>query len=415
MKKIPSLVTFLFIIFFFPAFGHCLEVGLGRSSITPPIGTPSAGYAERKGMGMQGVHDPLEARALLIDNGSKRIVLCGVDNLGFPYELIQKVVDKVHTSLPELEIYIGSSHTHSGGGAFLNIPVVGEMLAGKYQEEIAQFYINGMVKAILDADKNRKTAKIGIGYGHVKEGLSIFRSSWPSKDVKPLTNIAVIKVTDAEEKPLALIFNYAIHPTVLDKTNVLFSADLVSYARNHIEKLIGNQVQTIFINGAQGEIIPSILNSDDRFDACDQTGKFLAGSVEKIWGQIKVSDELKIKTFKEKYSFIPQPTPNGMTLPIKNYESEINLIILNDHHAFITVPGELSCLYDSYFKKKGIELGYHAVSIFGLVNDAHGYIIYPEAWRNKTFESSFSFGGEQYGDIVKGKIDRMLEEGIKNN
>lgn len=410
MKRLISLFYIFISLCFFPSAGFCLEVGIGKWDITPPSGTPSAGYENRKGRGMEGVHDPLEATAVFIDNGSKKMIICGVDNLGFPYELIQRVIKKTHESLPDLEIYIGSSHTHSGGGAFLKIPIVGEVLAGKYDEQISQFYIDGIIQAILEAHKNKKKAKIGIGYGQANEELALFRSSWPAEETKPLSNIAVIKITDEEERPLGLIFNYAIHPTVLDGSNNLFSSDLVGYARNHLQKQIGHQVQAVFINGAQAEILPAIFNPTDRYASADITGKSLADSVAKIWNEIDVSEELKIKTFKEKYSFTPQPTPQGITLPLKTYDSEINLIVLNDDHAFLTVPGELSSLYDAYFKEKAKELGYKALSIFGLLNDAHGYIIYPEAWRNKTYESRLSFGGELYGDTVKDKIEVLLKK-----
>lgn len=46
-----------------------LHVGLGKTNITPLIGTPSAGYAERKGEGMEGVHDPLQSKVLFDDKG----------------------------------------------------------------------------------------------------------------------------------------------------------------------------------------------------------------------------------------------------------------------------------------------------------------------------------------------------------
>lgn len=41
------------------------------------------------------------------------------------------------------------------------------------------------------------------------------------------------------------------------------------------------------------------------------------------------------------------------------------------------------------------------IPIFGLTNDAHGYIIAPDSWRHKTMESELSFGGEDYGDITE--------------
>src|SRR5580704_15436551 len=63
-----------------------LSAGVGKADITPPIGTPSAGYTESNGQGMEGIHDPLLATALFIDNGEKKIVFCSVDHLGFTYD-----------------------------------------------------------------------------------------------------------------------------------------------------------------------------------------------------------------------------------------------------------------------------------------------------------------------------------------
>ena len=92
-------------------------------NISPSIGTPWAGYTDRKGEGMEGVHDPLLAIALFIDNGEKLIALCSVDHLGFTYEMAQGATQEIHSypKLEECEIFIASSHTHSGGGAYLNI------------------------------------------------------------------------------------------------------------------------------------------------------------------------------------------------------------------------------------------------------------------------------------------------------
>ena len=73
-----------------------INVGVGEADITPTMGTPSAGYTERKGEGMQGAHDPLLAIALFIDNGEKQVVLCSVDHLGFTYEMVQEITQKIH-------------------------------------------------------------------------------------------------------------------------------------------------------------------------------------------------------------------------------------------------------------------------------------------------------------------------------
>lgn len=400
---------FLLLIAAIPTLGHAvINVGIGKTNITPLIGTPSAGYAERKGEGMQGIHDPLLAIALFIDNEEKQIVLCSVDHLGFTYEMVQEITQKIHANpkLKDCEIFIASSHTHSGGGAYLNIPVLGENLAGAYSPKTTQFYIDQTVEAILQACHHQVPAKLGIGYGKAKL-LSQYRGLWP-KNIIPLDDVAIIKVTHLDDTPLAVFFNYPVHPTVLKSQNRFFSADFVGYARNHLQSFLGTNVSPIYFNGAQGDIIPFVFNESDRFDACDSLGKSLAETVKKIWDETITDDILQIDTQKDSYAFKPQATPFGLALPIDVYKSEMNLIVFNQKHAFITIPGELSCLYDKRLKDTGNELGFSHISIFGLTNDAHGYIILPESWQHKTFESRLSFGGQDYGSIIEKRAEALL-------
>jgi hypothetical protein len=403
-----SFLRYSFFLILFPSLIFALTAGIGKTNLTPPIGTPSAGYLERKGRGMEGVNDPLEAIALFLDNGEKSLVLCSVDHLGFPYEFVKKIRERVqaHPDLINCEIYIGSSHTHSGGGAYLNIPGLGESLAGIYNPKIAQFYIDQTCEAILKAYDRRGPAKIGIGYG-VTENLGKYRCIWP-KDVTPLSDLTVIKVTHLNDAPLAVLFNYPLHPTVLTGKNLMFSADFVGYTRRDLQDSLG--AQPIYFNGALGELIPVIFNEEDRFESCKLLAKSLAASVKEVWDATGTSSSLEINTEKERYAFTPQATPSGFRLHADQYETEINAIVLNKSHAFITIPGELSCLYDMRLKEKASELGFKHLSIFGLTNDTHGYIILPESWRHKTFESHLSFGGENYGEETERRVEKLLKD-----
>lgn len=404
-------VIFVLMSFFAPIFANAeLYVGVGKTDITPPTGTPSAGYAQRKGEGMEGVHDPLLAIAFFIDNGDKSIVLCSIDHLGFTYEMVQNIIQQVQKNpeLSECEVYIASSHTHSGGGAYLNIPIIGENLAGPYNSDVTKFYEEQTVKAIIQAAQSKTLAKVGIGYGK-SENLSKYRGLWPI-EVEPLSDVTIIKATKLDDSPIAVLFNYPVHPTVLTSQNRLFSSDFVGYARDEIQSLLGPNIQPIYFNGAQGDIIPFIADEENRFKACSYLGKSLAETIKKIWYATDASDALQINSYKEPYQFIPQPTPQGLKLPIEIYKSEMNILVFNQKHAFITIPGELSCIYDKRLKIIGKDIGYQQVSIFGLVNDAHGYIILPESWERKTVESNLSFGGKQYGEIIEKRAQSLLEQ-----
>ncbi|MES2273514.1 MAG: neutral/alkaline non-lysosomal ceramidase N-terminal domain-containing protein [Chlamydiota bacterium] len=405
MKTLFRNLSFVFLLL--PALAMAaIFAGIGKADLTPPIGTPSAGYMERRGQGMEGTHDPLLALALFIDNGEKKIALCSVDHLGFTYEIVQEITRQVHLheGLAECEIYIASSHTHSGGGAYLNIPVLGEGLAGRYSSQITQFYIEKTADAIIQASQTPVPAKIGFGYGHAKN-LSTYRGLFPT-GIDPLSNVSLIKVTRSDDTPLAVLFNYPVHPTVLKSQNRLFSSDFVGFARDALQTSLG--AQALYFNGAQGDILPVIFDDKDRFAACEQLGNSLSQTVLNIWNETETSDALQISTQKEPYAFKPKPTPFGLALPIDEYKSEMNLLVFNQLHAFLTIPGELSCIYDSRLKEKGAALGFLHVSIFGLTNDAHGYMILPESWAHKTIESGFSFGGENYGTEIEQRAEALL-------
>lgn len=408
-------IVFLYL-FTFGIFGGMLAgqpiwVGKSRVEITPCVGTPSAGYADRKGAGMEGVLDPLYASALYIDNGVRKFVLCGVDHLGFLSGMVQEIKERIACTegLEDCEIFIFSSHTHSGGGAYLDIPHIGEVLAGKFSQETREFYIDKTAEAILEAAREKIEAHIGIGYGKI-EGISTYGSLWPC-DVSLPDALMVLKVTTCDHLPFAVVFNYPLHPTLFKSDNREFSSDFVGCARHEIQSLLGENLLPIFINGAQAEILPRSDISPDPKQACAIIGKKIASEVQRVWEETPTANALEVQTYSYAYTFKPETTPFGLTLPVEKYPSEINLIVLNQTHALLTFPGKLSCLYEKRLRQLSQQLGYGHLSCLGLANDAHGYLISPDAWRQKTKESRLSFGGREYGTFIELTGYSLLKKG----
>ena len=393
---------------FVPQADAALRAGAARVEITPPIGTPSAGYGERQGRGMEGVHDPLLATALVIDNGETMLAFVGVDHLGYHAAMVQSIRQAVHANEATASclVLVGSSHTHSGGGAYLDVPGLGEALAGRFDEQVYKGYIAGAARAIIEAAGRMQDAKAGVGHGHAP-GMNAYRGDWPP-NVQALDDVTVIKVTRADDSPLAVLFSFAAHPTVLGGDNMLFSADFVGYARSEAARLIGGGVQPVFFNGAQGDVSPRAPQADDPFERCRRMGSGLARQVKRIWNRTEAMADLKIETLSAPYDLDPQPTTGGVVLPRGPWMTELNAIVFNDRDAFLTIPGELSCIYDADIKRFGDWLGFRSVSILGLTNDAHGYIIMPESYRHRTYESTLSFGGELYGERIKNMAFALL-------
>lgn len=415
-----TLASLLLCLLFMPSMSFAnVKVGVGQADITPSIGTPSAGCFEREG-GMKGIHDPLLAIAMVIDNGEKLVAFCSVDHMGFLHEMTEEVKRQVHShpALAKCEIFIGASHTHSGGGGYLNLGDLGELIAGPYDVNLVKICVDGAANAIIQACKNLQPAKVGIGYGQVK-GLTTYGGVCP-KELDPPTDLTVIKATKLDGAPLAVFFNYSLYPDVLvyasegipatdSGAREVFSADVVGYARSHIRSLIGGNVTPVFFNGAKGELLAKVPFPNDRFKSCDVIGKTLAEGVSQVWNSVQAKDRLDILTLRHTYLFEPKATPSGFVLPIEKYLTEINLIVFDQVNAFITIPAELSCSLDPIFKNKAKRMGFKQLSILDIVNDAHGYIYSPESWRIGAEEVEFSWGGEMYGQMMEEKIFNLLE------
>lgn len=387
--------------------------GVAKSDITPPIGTPLAGYGARRGAPSTGVHDPTEARALILDNGVEKIALVSVDHLGFDHGMVERIraiaAEATHI-LPD-HIFVMSSHTHSGGGAFMEmLPLLANVLAGKFDPKVRALFEQRTADAIIAANKTLSPVRIAFGAGEAR-GISRFRSTWPPDGpVDP--EVGVIRVDSiATRKPMAVLMNFAAHPTVLGAENMTYSADFVGYARNTLERMIGGDVMAIFANGAQGTIAPRAFLGDDGWQRAENVGTILAAEVFKVTMMIKPQDAVDIKLVRAPLTLKLVPTsvfPPNMSYP-PSYDSEINAISFDNRVAFVAIPGELGSILNFQVKERGKLLGFEKTFLLGLTNDALGYIITEDEYRHKTYESTISLFGSTFGSFIVNESFQLLE------
>ncbi len=409
-----------------------LRAGFASIDITPPLGTPSAGYGARFGGGMQGVHDPLEAGTLILAAGAKILVLAGVDNLGFDSGMVEEIRAGARrvAGLEEAEVHVGSSHTHSGGGAHIAYPAA-TILFGIYNPERRRSYIDGTVRSIRDAAGRLRPARLGIGYREV-EGLNRYRGKWPRK-VPTNPWLTLIKVTGPADEPLAALFVYAAHPTVLGGEYWLFSADFVGYARRAVAARVGGASAggfgCVYFNGAQGDVSPRAPKEAPAeagkgdgpaagqqgeeagpFAGCRRMGERLGDEVAALWKETATRAEISIATERFPFTRPMRPSSNGYTIATGDHSSELNAIRIDGEHVLVTIPGELSAIYDSRIRDWARWLGFRHATILGLTDDAMGYIITPEAFRHRTYESTVSFGGIDMGPFIEEKAIELLHK-----
>lgn len=91
------------------------QAGVATVDITPPVGYLLAGYANRKAPST-GVHTPLNAKVLLLDDGSTRAAVVMLDLIWSPGWLTQAIraALSARVGVPAEHIMVSATHTHGG-------------------------------------------------------------------------------------------------------------------------------------------------------------------------------------------------------------------------------------------------------------------------------------------------------------
>ena len=92
---------------------QALDVGFGEVDITPKLGGKEKVWLAGYGTGREaaGVHDPLMARCVVLQDGGTRIALISVDLVGLQFPAVQQI----RNQLPGFSyVLVSSTHNHEG-------------------------------------------------------------------------------------------------------------------------------------------------------------------------------------------------------------------------------------------------------------------------------------------------------------
>ena len=243
-----------------------LRAGAARVDISPP-----ASMFPIKDMQAYGsLHDPIYARALVLDNGSTKVALISADAIHFPFgdELIKAVTDEL--KIPAQNVILNATHDH-------NTPAGGANGPGGAGPKAPYFEIlkKGIAQAAQEANANLQPARIGFGTGKayintnrdekIGEGYHMgYNPEGPSDKT-----VAVLLITKPTGEPIAIYANYAVHSVVMfrDHTKdgqVQVSGDLGGWASNYVEDHFKGAIAlwTMAAAGDQNPLFQTDYNQD---------------------------------------------------------------------------------------------------------------------------------------------------------
>ncbi len=250
-----------------------VHAGAAEIDITPPIGGRMAGYGARTQVS-QGIHDPLHAGLLYFKKESAQMLLICLDLICVDLSFTNRVRAAIQqaTGIPANAILLACSHTHSGPDGFmLDMPA----LKSWPDPELQDMLIRKLSGAARWAQQSARPARLSRGLNRA-DGIGLNRNDPQSGPSDP--QVILLRVDDENGRPLAVLFNFGCHPTIMGYDNLLLSADYPGAAKAALRQHYPDTV-FLFTNGAAGDVSTRFTRRSQGFPEVQRMGLILAGAV----------------------------------------------------------------------------------------------------------------------------------------
>ncbi len=245
----------------------------------------------------RGVHDPLQATAVVLDHGSGPVVMIGCDLLCMTDEISAPVRASLAAQLgvPPAQIVVTATHTHSGPQVVRDSPTaVSADSAGPAWRAWLADLPGLLIAAAMQAHAARRPATLELGSARVA-GVAFNRRlartdgatsmNWETLDPAEISGprgpvddrLTTVRILDDSGTALALIVHFTLHPAILVGAQWLLSKDFIDPLGTGVRA--GGAAPVLFLNGAEGNINHIDYRhgrSEDAFTTRDRVGAALA-------------------------------------------------------------------------------------------------------------------------------------------
>ncbi|HAB18499.1 MAG TPA: hypothetical protein PLX89_27630 [Verrucomicrobiota bacterium] len=388
------------------------RAGIATRTVTPdPLLPVSGGMGPSKPARMK--QGELTVRALILENGSTRVGFVSVDFLGFPAVLGNRVRQRV-TEIPGDHLLIGATHTHSAPDMYAFPDGKGGTSADlKYLDRV----VEATAEVVHEAVRKLQPATLKIATGEARGKIAY---NYYAPDLyDPRVN--VLQVLGADDRPIATLVNYAIHPEVIGSGQEICSPDLIGPLYERLAERGGGV--GIFLNSAQGGMVTADNRQANGGEAndwaeCQRLGRLLADEALRVVADAPVQTDPKLHVAAMTVRFpvespemlaVLRGSPLGYSTDTEGrVATTVNLVNVGTAQ-ILTVPGEALPNIGYYLKRK---MRGKQNFLFGLTNDAFGYILTAVDWSSfKRYDYvSRTCLGEQTGDHLIAESLRLIAE-----
>lgn len=255
------------------------KAGFAEKDITPDIGMEQpGGYGKAY---HRFFHDRCKVRAVVFDDGKKKVALVGLDLLFINRDIVKETREEIEKrcGIEPDAVMMSASHNHSAGPIGMDepgdydkaSPLVKDLVNNKSivsDPGFIQYLKKQIVEAVVFADANRVDAKMAVGVGHedkvsfnrrqrMKNGLTYSHAGVGNPDIidyaGPIDpDVGTIGVWNLKGELLGVVVNFANHNTTNPGGT---SANWVGSMEDAIRGATGNAaLPVVFMQGACGDI-----------------------------------------------------------------------------------------------------------------------------------------------------------------
>ncbi len=296
--------------------------GAAEAPLDLPIGAPMGGYSDRcryLGGSTQapardsayiygfvpsvGFQSRPMVKAVWLENGDQDLVILKVD-LIYSFD---GLVEGLEAALSEAtgrpmdgRVVVPASHSHASYGNFSDQTQF--YLGGdRYNEEVFARLLSNLTQVALEAREARVPAKIGLGLQKDWDpDNKVYSDRRGDNDaLQPFEDIPagsykdpwlwMLRVDDLEGQPLAVLFNFGMHGTVLDSDSPMMSVESTGHVELAFQETFDRPVIVAHLQGAAGDASPRGI--DEGYARLESLGELATPTLSALWERIPTSDQ----------------------------------------------------------------------------------------------------------------------------
>ncbi|MCR4432128.1 MAG: neutral/alkaline non-lysosomal ceramidase N-terminal domain-containing protein [Tepidanaerobacteraceae bacterium] len=421
------------------------RAGAAKNKFYIPPGFRMGGYDNRESANI-GTHDNLYTKSLALDDGKNTLVIITNDLLAVDGEMSAIIRRKIRhqTGIPEYNILVCASHTHSGPDLYKDGFI--SVALDRAARELRMALTNTILENALVSLEHMQPAGLYFGRSFCSE-IAANRID-PALPSDPSIN--VLRVANEAGETIAVLINCTCHPTVLGADNLLISADFPGVAQRILERHFLDKAVAMFTNGACGNQSTRFTRRSQDFNEVERMGGLLAKSAIEAVDNAVLCGDVELRAVSRKVELPARKLPS-MEEAIKNLkeveklkdkaiaegcsEREVRLAFTRCQGAYITVKmiesgqlrknisGEIQILRIGdveliglpveLFVEYGLSIKQKSRSknpvVIGYANDYLGYVYTPEEAKRGGYEAWASPFAPEAGTVLVEQV-LSLEE-----